>query len=234
MNINVIPTDSIIPKGKSLSTCQINCIHIQISDFNRIVHDFERSVTDTSWIAKLDPWGMMVLGTTAQKTIDKIVKDVIKKSKNRVTTDIGEYIISYTSQEALHVKFFHEKIPLAELLKERISGNPGFDFHTICVQKLLIFGESKFSLKSTPRAKALNQIIRFIDDRDKSEGFSLERFLDGQTKDNMLKGHRGYTAAFSFNNKGSITAVFEKALKSKAVKEIAKHKELYLIAVEIC
>jgi hypothetical protein len=150
-----------------------------------------------------------------------------------VNEEIGEFIVSYTAQLALENKYSHTRIPLAELLKEKISGNPGFDYHTISHNNHLIFGEAKFSLDATPRANALDQIVLFINDRDNAELLWLQPFLNEHAKKNVVKGENGYAAAFSHNNKNILTTL-ENALESEPVKEIIKLKDLYLIAVELC
>lgn len=53
------------------------------------------------------------------------------------------------------------------------------------------------------------------------------------THSNIVAGRKGYAAAFSFNAK-SIDVIFKNALESEVIGEIAKHNELYLIAIEVC
>ncbi|AYN03730.1 hypothetical protein [Flavobacterium sp. 140616W15] len=231
MKINVIDKKK-YPDLSSVSSCEINCIHIQISNFKPIIQEFQKTITDTSWINALDELSKMAFKANATKTIDKIVNDIIAKVTTSLTVDIGEYIVSYAAQSALEIEFTHTKIPLAELLKEKISGNPGFDFHSISSNKYLIFGEAKFSMEGTPRAKALDQIGLFINDRDHAELLWLKPFLENDTITHIANGHKGYTAAFSFNGNNVLT-IFNNALNSDIVKEVIKHKELYLIAVEI-
>ncbi len=232
MVIKVIPKTS-YPDLSSVSKCEVTCLHVKITDFKKIVKSFEKNISNTSWIKKLKSLEQLTFRNNVKKTIEKIVNEIIAKSKNRITTDIGEYIVSYSAQHALKLKHSHSKIPLAELLKEKISGNPGFDFHTICLDDYLIFGEAKFSLTTTPKRKALKQIVDFIDDRDNAELLWLKPFLKPSTITFITNGHRGYTAAFSFNGK-NVNSAFTDALKSKIVQKILKHKKLYLIAVEIC
>lgn len=219
-----------LPTG---SSCLINCLHIKIKDFKPIVEDFEKHISDTSWINSFDEISKITFRATSKKTIDKIVNDIIAKISTNVNEDIGEFIVSYSAQLALEMQYSHIRIPLAELLKEKVSGNPGFDYHTISSNNYLVFGEAKFSLDSTPRAKALEQIEAFINDRDNSELLWLQPFLDPATKANIIKGEKGYAAAFSFNNENILTT-FNNALTSAPIQEIIKHKELYLIAVELC
>jgi len=215
------------------SSCDINCLHIKIKDFKLIVQEFETYISDTSWINSLDEISKKTFKVNAIKTIDRIVNDIIGKITNSVNEDIGEFIVSYSAQFALEIIYSHKRIPLAELLKEKIIGNPGFDFHTISTRKYLVFGEAKFSLDSTPRAKALNQIKDFIGDRDNAELKWLEPFLDPTTILNIINDEKGYAAAFSLNSDNILT-IFNNALISEPIKEIIKHKELYLIAVELC
>jgi hypothetical protein len=232
MDINKISNSDLTGLPFS-SACCINCLHIKIKDFKSIVEEFEKHISDTSWINNLDEISKITFRATSKKTINKIVNDIIAKIGGKVNEDIGEFIVSYSAQLALEIEHSHTKIPLAELLKEKISGNPGFDYHTISTSSYLVFGEAKFSLDSTPRAKALGQIETFINDRDNAELLWLQPFLDATTKSNVIKGEKGYAAAFSFNNK-NILNTFNNALASSPMKEIAKHKELYLIAVELC
>jgi hypothetical protein len=232
MDIDQIDNKSLkhFPAG---SSCEINCLHIKIKDFKPIVQEFETYISDTSWINNLDEISKKVFKVNAEKTIDKIVNDIIGGITTSVNEDIGEFIVSYSAQLALEIEYSHQRIPLAELLKEKVLGNPGFDFHTISTNNYLVFGEAKFSLDSTPRARALEQIEEFIGDRDNAELKWLEPFLDPTTKANIIKDEKGYTAAFSFNG-GNIITILNNALASDPIKEIIKHKELYLIAVELC
>lgn len=232
MDIRKIDNTSLnkLPTG---SSCDIHCLHIKIKDFRPIVEEFEKSICDTSWINNLDEISQITFRATSKKTIDKIVKDIIAKIASSVNTDIGEFIVSYAAQQALEIEYSHKLIPLAELLKEKVTGNPGFDYHSVSTNSYLVFGEAKFSLDSTPRAKALNQIVDFIGDRDSSELLWLIPFLDDTTKQNIIDNKKGYSAAFSHNN-DNIIKTLNKALSSDPIKEIIKFNELYLIAVELC
>lgn len=232
MNIDQIDNKTLknLPAG---SDCEINCLHIKIKDFKPIVQEFENYISDTSWINNLDEISKKAFKVNAEKTINKIVTDIIGGITTNVNEDIGEFIVSYSAQLALEIEYSHKRIPLAELLKEKVLGNPGFDFHTISTNNYLVFGEAKFSLDSTPRARALNQIEEFIGDRDNAELKWLEPFLDPTTKANIIRDEKGYAAAFSLNG-GNIITILNNALDSDPIKEIIKHKELYLIAVELC
>ncbi len=218
----------------SVSSCEINCIHIKINDIKTTIDELTNTIADTSWINSLDELSKKIFTATAKRTIDKIVNEIIAGISNSVNEDIGEYIVSHTAQIALAAHYSHTRIPLAELLKEKISGNPGFDFHTISTKKFLVFGEAKFSMSSTPRAIALNQIGDFIQlEKDYAELNSLKAFMDADVTQNCIDGMRGYAAAFSFNA-DDIDTIFQNALDSEIIGELIAHHELYLIAIEIC
>ncbi|MBK0371037.1 hypothetical protein [Flavobacterium agrisoli] len=218
----------------SSSTCDVNCIHVQITNLKSIVDEIHETIADTSWIDKLDALSQEIFRATSERTIDKIVNQIIAGMTSTVNEDIGEYIVSYAGQSALETNFSHIKIPLAELLKEKVSGNPGFDFHTLSAKRFLVFGEAKFSLDGTPRAIALDQIGEFITlKKEIAEVQTFRPFMDDECEKNILAGMRGYAAAFSFNAK-DIDTIFKNALESDIIDELIKHNELYLIAVEIC
>lgn len=215
--------------------CKLFCLHIEINDFKTIIEDFKNHITNTIWIKNLDQISQIVFEANTKKTIDHVVNNILSKVSDDLTIDIGEYLVSYCSQQALHLEFSHELVPLTEVLKEKISNNPGFDFHTISNFNHLVFGEAKFSLLGTPRAKSLDQILDFIGDRDSGELLWLQPFFKNKTQviNNIEKHNKGYAAAFSHNN-NDILETMDNALGSSSAIEIMKHKELYLIAVEIC
>lgn len=214
--------------------CEINCIHVQIKDIKPIIDELHTTISDTSWINNLDDLSKNIFTATSERTITKIVNEVLSKVVSSVNQDIGEYIVSYVGQNVLALKYSHKKIPLAELLKEKISGNPGFDFHTINPKQFLIFGEAKFSMTETPRAIALNQIAEFINlKKHWAELNSIRPFMDKMIEANVLSGMHGFAAAFSLNA-DNIDIIFKNALDSEIIKELIIHNELYLIAIEIC
>ncbi len=214
--------------------CEVNCIHVQISDLTSVIQDFHNSISDTSWIDDLDELSQSTFIATSERTINKIVNEILVGITNSINQDVGEYIVSYVGQHVLATSYSHTKIPLAELLKEKVSGNSGFDFHTISTKRFIVFGEAKFSMEDTPRAIALNQIGEFISlKKDLAELNSFRPFLDEPMEKNIISGMKGYAAAFSFNA-DNIDTIFKNALDSDIILELIKHNELYLIAVEIC
>ena len=139
MNIDLKNTENYIDKH-IYPNCDINCIHIQIKDLNKVVSEMTSEISDTSWINNLKELDKLAFNATAKRTIDKVVNEIFSKVSNGLNEDIGEYLVSFSAQNTLVSHYNHKKIPLAELLKEKVSGNPGFDFHTISYSWLSISG----------------------------------------------------------------------------------------------
>ena len=142
-------------------------------------------------------------------------------------------MISDTAQLSLELEHLHTKVPLAELLKEKVSGNPGFDFHTESDRNHIMFGEAKYSGGITPRAKAINQITDFITlEKDNAELIILENFVSEEAIKNAEEEKKGYVAAFSLNSDNP-DLIFINALNSDAIISLFAYPELYLIAIQV-
>lgn len=233
MNIVVKKSEDYVDLTKYPS-CEINCIHIQITDVNATVNEISKEIADTSWIDKFDELDKKIFQALSERTIDKIVNEILSGISSGLNEDIGEYLVSYAAQNAIVQHYKHIKIPLSELVKDKISGNPGFDFHTISTKKFLVFGEAKFSVDNTPRALALNQVSEFINlKKEYADMNSLRPFIDDEIRKNMSSDMKGFAAAFSFNAQ-NIDVILTNALQSEVINEIAKHNELFIVAVEVC
>lgn len=232
---SIIIDDNDLVHNQKINSPKINCIHVQVNNFLDIIDEFETYISNTTWIDDLDEIAQLTFKANVKKTIEKVVNNIIAKVKtsSKLSEDIGEYLVSYSAQKSLEINYKHTLIPLAELIKEKVSGNPGFDYHSISQNNIIVFGEAKFSVENTPRTRALSQIIDFIDDRDNAELLWLKPFLNKHVLKNIVDSKKGYAAAFSYNNI-DINKTFENAINAEELKTLVNHEEIYLIAVEIC
>jgi hypothetical protein len=218
------------------SDCEVYCIHVKVLDVEGRANQMITTISDESWISKLSERRQKTFTARAQRTIEKLVNDILTKVhdvNDKVTEEFGEFMISDTAQLSLENKHFHTKVPLAELLKEKVTGNPGFDFHTESQNNLIMFGEAKYSGDSTPRARAINQIAEFIKlEKDNAELIILENFVSDAAMENVDDNKKGYVAAFSLNSDNP-DLIFKNALKSEAISSLLEFPELYLIAIEV-
>lgn len=208
-------------------------IHVRIDDVDERAKEIIRSISDNSWVARLDIVDKISYKARAEETIKKLVKEIFEKVDSIVTEEFGEYLVSESARDLLLQNFNHTKIPLAEIWKEKKTGNPGFDFHTESASQLISFGEAKFSNSQNPHTNAINQIVGFIDNnKDKMELADLRRFCSPDALENAVDGKKAYVAAFSINGK-QYDRIFDTAINSDGFEQLLKFPELYLIGVEV-
>ncbi|MDH3327398.1 MAG: hypothetical protein OEM38_11875, partial [Gammaproteobacteria bacterium] len=162
MEIISIKKEDMSEYGKS-TTVSVYSAHVKIKDIERRASEMIEIISNTCWIDELNAVAKATFKARAQRTIIKLVEQIASRVENEITAEFGEFMISESAQSTLDTQFAHTKIPLAELLKEKITGNPGFDFHTESKTKIICFGEAKFSGSINPHPSALNQIVEFIE-----------------------------------------------------------------------
>lgn len=213
--------------------CGVYMIHIKILDINRRAKEIIDTLLDRSWIKRLGVIDQKAYNARAEKTIIHLVENILNHVEDDVTEEFGEYLISDSAGNALSEVHKHKKIALAELWKEQMTGNPGFDFHTESPMELVVFGEAKFKSSGSPYTVALNQIVSFVSDqKDLMELADLQKMASEKSIQNALDNKKGFIAAFSLNAKNQ-SAIFDKALKTEAAKSLLNFTELYLIGIEI-
>lgn len=216
-----------------VSACEVHCIHVEILDIEKRAKEMIDAIADDSWILKLSRIRQKTFKARAQRTIETLVNDILKKVESQMSKEFGEFLISDTAQLTLINSHSHVKVPLAELLGRKLTGNPGFDFHTESPSNLIMFGEAKYSEKSTPRAKALEQIVDFITlEKDNADLLIIESFVSNNALENAIEDNKGYVAAFSLNSNNP-ELIFKNALMSDAGKTLLDYPELFLIAIEV-
>lgn len=215
------------------SSCKIYKIHVIIDNVEERAKEMVNIISSTSWITKLSSVEAASYSARAKRTIEKLVNEIFEKVSTQISTDFGEYMISMTAQDVLENSFSHRKVPLAELFKEKVSGNPGFDFHTESPSSIIAFGEAKYSGTENPYTKALTQIAGFIDmGKDIMELVDLKNFVSGAAIQAAIVNNKAFVAAFSLNAKNP-DFIFKNILCSKDILPLLKYPELYLIGVEI-
>ncbi|WP_133259702.1 hypothetical protein [Pseudochryseolinea flava] len=189
-------------------------------------------ISNDNWITKLDVIDRASYRAKSQQTVDRLIKEIFSNVSTKLTEEFGEYLISYSATKALEKVYKHVPLPLAELWKERIVGNAGFDFHTESPDDLIVFGESKFSSSKNPHTIALDQIAAFVKaKKDEMDLSDLRRFARQSSVQNVIANHKAYVAAFSLNGKRH-RQIFNTALKSENINALLCHAELYLVGIK--
>lgn len=137
--------------------------HVNVSDVDKLATHLAADVLDTAWIMGLDPRSQRAYRQTVTDTATRLAS-VFRQAagENRVGGEFGELMVSMGASKALEFVFEHTALPISELWKAQISGNEGFDFHTICPARVIHFGEAKYSSNSNPYSDAAEQADRFL------------------------------------------------------------------------
>lgn len=215
------------------TSCDVYGVHIKVSDIDTRADEMIETLANTDWINPLPATKKVTFKATSKRTIVKLSENIRNRiNEDKLTEDFGEYLVSDTALKTLEKIYNHIRVPLAELLKEKLTGNPGFDFHSETETKFISFGEAKYSGNSSPYNKALKQIKDFISlEKDNAEINVLENFVSESATTNFLAGDKAFSAAFSLNDDPK--KMIKNALLNKHLKQLLGHKELYLIGVEI-
>lgn len=212
-------------------------IHAQIdsNDFENEGLSLIHQLNDTNWMSTLDEIDRAAYDERARQTIEKLTQIVIKALEDSgLTKEFGEYLISHSAQEILYSEFRHTKIPLAELWKEKKTGNPGFDFHTLSNANILVFGEAKYQTHESPYKKTIQQVDNFISEKkDFKELTDLRRFVSEDASKKVIAGDKGYTVAFSSRGNKGIDDILRNSIRLILGNSIMNSSEIYIMAIEI-
>lgn len=219
-----------------IEKCKLVFVHVKIKNIQKRIANLVKVISDTCWIDEMNS----VLAQDSYKinvnrTVDELVNNVMRSVNDEITSELGEYLVSMSSQEILCKELSHVFIPLSELWKEKVKGNPGFDFHTQTPSELISFGESKYSSNGNPYTSAIEQIEEFISlGKDVADLVHLENISNVsitalyQVRANI----RAFSVAFSLNAQ-NIKLVLKNVVKKLKEANLLKHPEIFIIGVEI-
>lgn len=192
------------------------------------------SLMNLSWLSNFDE-GYLVdsYKLRCEQSINHIATNIIKNNDSSVTRSSGEYIVSELARSSVVDTYSYLDIPIADLFKKQIVGNPGFDFYTLNLSKNILFGEAKYITKQSAHLSALQQSYDFYTQKQHiTEIADIHDFFCKDSLANCNKDEIGFMVAFSA--KKTTTANFIKIIKENTnYQELIKFKEVILIAVNI-
>lgn len=223
------------------STDNIFICHVNISDIEQISQELARMVMDQSWIMNLEPVAKQAYEPAIKQTA-KALQEIFKNkhtSDGKVAKEFGEIMVSMGASRALAQLFDHISIPISELWKPKKKQNEGFDFHTICPDKLINFGEAKFSSSSNPyggrtgsSAGAGGQADGFISaEKHKMDGVHLLHLAGKDATDNLGSHLFGVILAFSLNSSEPISVLQNAIGRAKKYLHLRQAQKIYLVGV---
>lgn len=229
----------------NLDSTKIRFIRISITQLRESVSDIIELIADVSWIDDLAPISKESLMARAQPTIDELTNELmgyLNFRDEKMIKDIGETVVSVAARAAIEQEVKYRALPLAELIKQKVRNNPGFDFHHEKDNLMIVFGESKYVSDKSAYNNALRQIVKFIsEDKHKKDICDFENFLSDSAWNNInsCKIDRDrfcYSAAFSTSGSQlNVQKLINNIKNNKNFKNLISqnHKELILVAVDI-
>ncbi|MDI3359344.1 hypothetical protein QQF21_12170 [Lelliottia sp. V89_10] len=220
------------------SEAMIKTSIIRIDDIMKVAAELTRIVLDKSWMLSLDIRTQRSYRFTVEETAAELVK-IFKKitssatPDNKIGVEFGELMVSMGASRALLKLFDHLSLPIAELWKPQKKQNEGFDFHTVCPNDVINFGEAKYSGgSSNPHGEAISQINDFLDvEKHLRDTNHLVNLVCENACKNLDNDNFGIVAAFSINSdnydlimKNAFDSINEKGLLNKC-------KIVYLVGV---
>lgn len=212
----------------------ITYIRIEPEDLSATLRDIITSLSDLSWISRFDKTYMRhSFQKRAEDTAKHLTKKILENNEDRITKDSGEYVVSELAREALVNELRYLDIPLAELFKEQVSGNPGFDFYSANNHKVIIFGEAKYNSRQNAYGIGMEQVDRFIrEGQDISDLNDIDKFFEEESLQMANKGDKAYAIAFAAKKTKS-EEIIRGILANKHYHNIASNREVIFLAVNI-
>lgn len=213
-------------------------LRVKVTDKTVTLRNVYQSLIDASWINHFFPKGDWMTASVTSRTvptIQRIASNFDNGINPAVNRDTGEKLVSEVSRRTLVEDYSYWNMPIAELFKQKVDGNPGFDFHTVTPDgTLLMFGEAKYVANTNAYNSALNQIPEFISDgKDLKDLFEIRDFMPSSIPlDNANNGKKGYIAAFS-TNKSDDKDIISKVIGHKNFAQLSQYHRFIAIAVEL-
>lgn len=225
------------------STGNVFVCHVTVSDLEKIALELSKKVVDRSWITDLDNRARRAYETTADKTAQALI-EVFKTTlteNNKVASEFGELMVSMGSSKALEIVFGHRCLPIAELWKPKLAQNEGFDFHTVCAENIINFGEAKFSASpsSSPygglsgeSSGAGGQADGFIGaTKHLMDGVHLGHLAGEDATSNLDNDQFGIVLGFSINAVNPLLVLKNAITHSQTYEHLKKAKNIYIVGV---
>lgn len=234
--MEVVSLLDLTSRVKNISTNNTKVVFIRINpyplnDTIKLIYD---ELFDKSWI---NIYKKDVIRESVKERANKTIEAINKKLKlcedDNIVSEAGEYIVSILGKQALSKNLNYIELPLAELWKEKVTGNPGFDFHSESTENKLIFGEAKYQCGKNAYNSSLTQINKFIiTKKDLSEIVDLDNLVSDSAIINFKNNKKGYAASFS-STKIKDEDLIENILINQSFLDLLIYDELILVAVDV-
>jgi hypothetical protein len=206
--------------------------HVNVSDVEQMATHLAADVLDTSWIMGLDPRAQRAYRRTVADTAARLSAMFHRTAEeNSVSGEFGEMMVSMGASKALELIFAHTALPIAELWKAQVSGNEGFDFHTICPNHVIHFGEAKYSSSSNPYSDAIAQIDHFIEEEKHLRDTPHLQYIVPVGMDELDRNVWGVVIAFSVHASRPLNVLRHAVERAQEVARISNSRAVIVVGV---
>ena len=225
---------SVIP----MSSPKVTLVRIEPTDIAITLREIYNSLSNLCWINNLPNVNRIFrrsLQARAESTIE-VLKDELKLNPDSsLSKSAGEYVVSELAHSTVVNDLRYFDIPLGELIKQKIKGNPGFDFFAVNPKTVvLLFGEAKYSSTTNAYDRAFEQIVKFSEEEEKDikDMADLEHLCPAEAQDKVADGIKGFIAAFSSTSMSD--AVLKAHIeKNSSFQALLKYEEVVCVAVNL-
>jgi hypothetical protein len=223
----------IVLDHKNIDT-HICFIRIEPTDIKLTLGAIFKSLSDVAWISDFDKeYIRNYFSVRTQETVNYISDKIIAKSGDEITKDTGEIIVSELSRQAVVYEMKYLDIPLAELFKSQAFGNDGFDFFSVNLGEIILFGEAKYKSSKNAYGAAFEQIARFENQKqDVSDIKEISEFCSEDSMNNHTNGKKGFIAAFA-SKTTSTDRIISGIKNNYDYKKLIGFEEIICVAVNI-
>ena len=165
----------------TLNDTQVWFIRISIDNLQETVAEIMQIIADVSWIEGLTSISKESFMARARPTIDVLIEELtnyLGSCDEKTIETIGETVVSVSARSAIERILQYKALPIAELIKQKVKRNPGFDFHHEKDELMIVFGEAKYESNNNAYNKAISQIVKFIADKKHLKDIpDIDKFL---------------------------------------------------------
>lgn len=218
------------------SGSRVRFIRVEVSNVRPAIQAIIGAIADISWVDGLvDDMVREGFIARAQPTIDKLTADLTNAVERDAVESAGEYVVSMVARNVIESVYRYRALPLAEVIKEQKSGNPGFDYHHERDELILVFGEAKYQTGRNAYGSAFSQIVNHIKlQKDVKEIPDLMNFMSEGVKAGFARGKRGYSAAFSTSGRLVDSTQLIAGIKANTdFNLLVGHETLLIVAVDM-
>lgn len=220
-----------------LSQAHIKLLRVRPNNLQLTIRQIFNSLIDISWIDSFMPDYLKVsLRARVEPTVIHITKNLNNGNLTAVDKNSGELVVSELARQSVVSEYGYLNIPLGELIATQASQNPGFDFYSMNLNNILLFGESKYISAQTAHNSALKQIVNFRDNKkDDKDLITIDPFIPHDKKvafQNYIRGQKGYIAAFASKNETN-DELINKLEENEYFKQLVDCSELICVAIDV-